>query len=171
MLLNNLYIFGKRRAENQTSSFESHHKEFYNGMTETNILLDQTDACSKISKTRFNNGVFDNSLTRRKLTETYFQGLEHNKRPRLVKKCGELNIHMDNVPKHKRRLLSDMFNTILDMKWRWHLVIFFLSFIISWFFFATIWYMIGKLERHSERNINKRHLYKRKTLLIEYLTH
>lgn len=143
MLLNNLYIFGKRRTKNQT--LESRHKEFDNATTETNNLLDQTDAIAKFSKVRINQDLLNNSLTRRKITEAYFQGLEHNKRPRLVKKCGELNIHMDNVPKHKRRLLSDIFNTILDMKWRWHVVIFFLSFILSWFIFATIWYMIGKI--------------------------
>jgi hypothetical protein len=81
---------------------------------------------------------------RRRFSETYYNSLDHQKRPRLVKKCGELNIHMENVPKHKRRLLSDIFNTILDIKWRWHVVIFVLSFLISWFLFATIWYMIGK---------------------------
>jgi hypothetical protein len=83
---------------------------------------------------------------RRRFSETYYNSLDHQKRPRLVKKCGELNIHMENVPKHKRRLLSDIFNTILDIKWRWHVVIFVLSFLLSWFLFATIWYMIGKFE-------------------------
>ena len=29
------------------------------------------------------------------------------------------------------------------MKWRWHILTFFLSFLISWFVFATIWYMIA----------------------------
>jgi hypothetical protein len=86
------------------------------------------------------------TLQRRRFSETYYNSLDHQKRPRLVKKCGELNIHMENVPKHKRRLLSDIFNTILDIKWRWHVVIFILSFMVSWFIFATVWYMIGKLQ-------------------------
>lgn len=84
-----------------------------------------------------------NAHLKRRFSETYYKSLEHYKRPRLVKKCGELNIHMGNVPKHKRRLLSDFFNTILDIRWRWHIVVFFLSFLISWFVFATIWYLIG----------------------------
>ena len=141
MVLNNLYILGKRRTKDQI--FESQQKDFDNAITETNNLLDQTDAGTKFSKTQNNNHNLNNLLIKRRITD--FQGIEHNKRPRLVKKCGELNIHMDNVPKHKRRLLSDIFNTILDMKWRWHLVIFLLSFIVSWFIFATIWYMIGNL--------------------------
>lgn len=67
------------------------------------------------------------------------------KRPRLVQKNGELNINTFNIPKHRRRLLSDFFNTILDVKWRWHVIIFILSFILSWFFFAAIWYAIAYL--------------------------
>ena len=65
------------------------------------------------------------------------------KKPRLVQKCGELNINANKVPKRKRRLLSDLFNTILDVKWRWHVIFFLLSFIISWFLFALIWYIIA----------------------------
>jgi hypothetical protein len=64
-------------------------------------------------------------------------------KPRLVKKCGELNIIANKVPKKRQRLLSDLFNTILDIKWRYHFLIFSLSFVISWFFFATIWYIIA----------------------------
>ena len=64
-------------------------------------------------------------------------------KPRLVQKCGELNINANKVPMHHRRLLSDIFNTILDIKWRWHVAIFLLSFAISWFFFAAIWYLIA----------------------------
>jgi hypothetical protein len=81
---------------------------------------------------------------RRRFSETYYKSLEHQKRPRLVKKCGELNIHMENVPKHKRRLFRDMFNTILDIKWRYHILYFFLSFLASWLTFAFVWYFTGK---------------------------
>ena len=141
MFQKNLNIFGKNRIKDKI--FETHQKDFHNSKKIKNNLLDQTDVGTKISKTQNNNHNLNNLLIKRRITD--FQGIEHNKRPRLVKKCGELNIYMDNVPKHKRRLLSDIFNTILDMKWRWHLVIFLWSFIVSWFIFATIWYMIGKL--------------------------
>ena len=80
---------------------------------------------------------------KRRFSENFYQCLDVQPRPRLVKKSGELNIVMENVPKRKRRLLSDFFNTILDVKWRWHFIIFLLSFIISWFFFASIWYIIA----------------------------
>lgn len=60
--------------------------------------------------------IFSNLSTavhKRSFSEAYYKSLDVQKRPRLVKKCGELNIHMENVAKHKRRLLRDLFNTIL----------------------------------------------------------
>jgi len=45
--------------------------------------------------------------------EMFYKNQEIQKRPRLVKKCGELNIQMENVAKHKRRLFKDFFNTII----------------------------------------------------------
>jgi ribosomal protein L33 len=45
--------------------------------------------------------------------EMFYKNEEIQKRPRLVKKCGELNIQMENVAKHKRRLFKDFFNTII----------------------------------------------------------
>lgn len=72
-----------------------------------------------------------------------YANLNHEGRPRLVKKCGELNIDVESVPKRKRRLLSDFFNTVLDIKWRWHVVIFVMTFLISWIVFASVWYLIG----------------------------
>lgn len=74
----------------------------------------------------------------------YYMDVKHERRPRLVKKCGELNIDVESVPKRKRRLLSDFFNTVLDVKWRWHIFIFIMTFLISWFLFASVWYLIGK---------------------------
>ena len=39
----------------------------------------------------------------------------------------------------RRRFLSDIFNTMLDMKWRYVHLLFFFSFIGSWMAFAVIW--------------------------------
>lgn len=72
------------------------------------------------------------------------------KRPRFIEKNGELNIQMINVPKHKRRLMSDLYNTILDIRWRWHVLFFILSFMFSWFLFAVVWYGIAFL--HDDIN-------------------
>ncbi len=44
--------------------------------------------------------------------------------------------------KEKRRFITDFFNTMLDMKWRYVFLIFFLSFFLSWLAFAGVWYVI-----------------------------
>ena len=55
------------------------------------------------------------TVEKRSYGETFYKSLAINKRPRLVKKCGELNIHMENVAKHKRRLFKDLFNTVIGI--------------------------------------------------------
>ena len=42
----------------------------------------------------------------------------------------------------RRRFLSDFFNTMLDIKWRYVHFFFFMAFVGSWFAFAIIWYII-----------------------------
>ena len=45
----------------------------------------------------------------------------------------------------RRRFLSDIFNTMLDVKWRYVHMAFFVSFIGSWLFFALIWWVTRSL--------------------------
>ncbi|KAJ1350323.1 Inward rectifier potassium channel, variant 2 [Parelaphostrongylus tenuis] len=65
-------------------------------------------------------------------------------RNRLVQKQGICNISLKNVPKQRRKYFSDIFTTVIEMKWRWCLLYFSLSFVISWTFFASLYYSIGK---------------------------
>lgn len=89
-----------------------------------------------------NNGSNDNNNNDDAKPRLYMD-LNHEGRPRLVKKNGQLNIDVESVPERKRRLLKDFFNTILDIKWRWHIVFFLMTFLISWIVFASVWYLIG----------------------------
>ena len=61
---------------------------------------------------------------------------------RIVSKKGLVHTERSHVSKRKRRYLSDFFNTMLDIKWRYVLFIFTLSFFLSWFAFAVVWYVI-----------------------------
>jgi potassium inwardly-rectifying channel subfamily J len=74
---------------------------------------------------------------------TMFQ-IEHEKlRKRIVSKKGIIHIgrnHMEH--QDRRRFISDFFNTMLDMKWRYVLTIFCLSFFLSWLAFAVVWWVI-----------------------------
>lgn len=39
--------------------------------------------------------------------------------------------------------MQDIFTTLVDSQWRWTLIVFALSFILSWLFFAAIWWLIA----------------------------
>ena len=64
-------------------------------------------------------------------------------RRRLVYKNGECNTSSINIKKRRQRFLSDIFTTLVDIKWRWNLLIFILAFTVSWLLFALIWWLIS----------------------------
>ena len=41
------------------------------------------------------------------------------------------------------RYFSDLFTTLVDLKWRWDLFIFCSCYVFSWFIFALIWFLIA----------------------------
>lgn len=73
---------------------------------------------------------------------------------RLVFKSGECNISRVNINKRGRRYLADIFTTLVDIKWRWNLLIFALAFTLSWVIFAFVWWLIcfshGDFVQHGE---------------------
>ena len=71
---------------------------------------------------------------------------------RLVLKEGECNISLGNVPRRKRRFLHDIFTTLLEIRWRWHIVLFSLVFLITWFIFGVIWYIIAIIHKDDEHD-------------------
>uniref|UniRef100_A0A0N5A5X4 Inward rectifier potassium channel irk-1 n=1 Tax=Parastrongyloides trichosuri TaxID=131310 RepID=A0A0N5A5X4_PARTI len=76
-------------------------------------------------------------------------------RNRLIQKHGLCNISLVNVPMQHRGYFRDIFNTILEIKWRWCIFFFCISFALSWLFFAIIYSIIsiyhGDFE-HTEEN-------------------
>ncbi|XP_055331722.1 G protein-activated inward rectifier potassium channel 3-like [Paramacrobiotus metropolitanus] len=88
-------------------------------------------------------------------------GQRHNSgtstfRSRLLLKHGTYNITGKNIPQRRVRLVSDLWNTLIDLKWRFILILFMLSFVISWALFAVIFYVIasahGDLERSNQED-------------------
>lgn len=61
---------------------------------------------------------------------------------RLVFKSGDCNISHLNIRKRRRRFLADIFTTLVDIRWRWNLLLFTLAFILSWLVFAMVWWII-----------------------------
>ncbi|KAL0122752.1 hypothetical protein PUN28_007450 [Cardiocondyla obscurior] len=77
-------------------------------------------------------------------------------RKRVVFKHGDCNVVQGNVSKRRRRYLQDIFTTLVDAQWRWTLLVFSLNFLLSWLWFALIWWLIayshGDLESHNYNN-------------------
>ncbi|ELT87586.1 hypothetical protein CAPTEDRAFT_226569 [Capitella teleta] len=61
---------------------------------------------------------------------------------RLVSKVGESNISNQNITGKKGKFVMDLFTTLLDLRWRWCILVFALAFFLSWLGFAVIYYVI-----------------------------
>ncbi|XP_022113552.2 G protein-activated inward rectifier potassium channel 3 isoform X1 [Pieris rapae] len=70
-------------------------------------------------------------------------GLSRRSRRRAILKNGECNILKSRLSQRRLRFLQDMFTTFVDAQWRWTLLLFTLSFIVSWLIFALIWWLIA----------------------------
>nr|UZS41054.1 inward rectifier potassium channel 1A [Nilaparvata lugens] len=77
-------------------------------------------------------------------------------RRRVVFKHGDCNVVQGNVAKRRRKYLQDIFTTLVDAQWRWTLLVFAMSFFLSWLGFAIIWWLIvfwhGDLEPTAQAN-------------------
>ena len=66
----------------------------------------------------------------------------NSKSKRLVTRDGFVDIRYTNIPGLHSRYLTDIFHTLMDLKWRWISLMFTFSFLISWVIFGTLWYAI-----------------------------
>ncbi|XP_013909640.1 PREDICTED: G protein-activated inward rectifier potassium channel 4 [Thamnophis sirtalis] len=63
-------------------------------------------------------------------------------RQRYMEKTGKCNVHHGNV-RETYRYLSDIFTTLVDLKWRFNLLVFTMVYTITWLFFGFIWWLIA----------------------------
>ncbi|XP_072303078.1 G protein-activated inward rectifier potassium channel 2-like [Eucyclogobius newberryi] len=61
---------------------------------------------------------------------------------RYVQKDGKCNVHHGNV-RETYRYLTDIFTTLVDLKWRFNLFIFVLVYTVTWLFFGLMWWLIA----------------------------
>ncbi|XP_030055548.1 G protein-activated inward rectifier potassium channel 2 isoform X2 [Microcaecilia unicolor] len=76
---------------------------------------------------------------------------------RYVRKDGKCNVHHGNV-RETYRYLSDIFTTLVDLKWRFNLFIFVMVYTVTWLFFGMIWWLIayirGDLDHIGDKSWN-----------------
>ena len=70
---------------------------------------------------------------------------KRNQFQRLIDKDGTCNIIHTHLKYRRFRLISDAYTTLIDLKWSYILLIFTLSYGLSWFLFAILWYVIAWL--------------------------
>ncbi|KAL4660646.1 G protein-activated inward rectifier potassium channel 4-like [Arapaima gigas] len=63
-------------------------------------------------------------------------------RQRYVQKDGKCNVHHGNV-QETYRYFSDLFTTLVDLKWRFSLLVFTLVYCVTWLFFGLLWWLIA----------------------------
>ncbi|XP_030009775.1 G protein-activated inward rectifier potassium channel 3-like [Sphaeramia orbicularis] len=63
-----------------------------------------------------------------------------NQRQRYVTKDGKCRVNLGPI-EDKSRFLSDIFTTLVDLKYRWFLLVFTLCYILTWMAFAQIYYL------------------------------
>ncbi|XP_038610812.1 G protein-activated inward rectifier potassium channel 4 [Tachyglossus aculeatus] len=63
-------------------------------------------------------------------------------RQRYMEKSGKCNVHHGNV-QETYRYLSDLFTTLVDLKWRFNLLVFTLVYTVTWLFFGLMWWLIA----------------------------
>ncbi|KAH8278597.1 hypothetical protein KR018_005743 [Drosophila ironensis] len=88
-------------------------------------------------------------------------------RKRVVFKHGECNVVQGNVAKRRRRYLQDIFTTLVDAQWRWTLLVFAASFVISWAFFGFIWWIIA----YAHNDLEYINLKNKSPELVANMTH
>ncbi|XP_012058853.1 PREDICTED: G protein-activated inward rectifier potassium channel 3-like [Atta cephalotes] len=87
-----------------------------------------------------------------KYRSRYRAGPMRKLRRRAVLKNGDCNVLQSRISRRSLRFLQDIFTTLVDTQWRWTLLCFTLSFLLSWLGFAVIWWLIafthGDFEEH-----------------------
>ncbi|XP_076856299.1 G protein-activated inward rectifier potassium channel 1 isoform X1 [Brachyhypopomus gauderio] len=72
-----------------------------------------------------------------------FSAPAKRKRQRFVEKNGHCNVQHGNLGGETSRYLSDLFTTLVDLKWRWNLLIFLLTYTVAWLIMASMWWIIA----------------------------
>jgi len=78
-------------------------------------------------------------------------GGSRRERQRFVDKNGRCNVQHGNLGGESSRYLSDLFTTLVDLKWRWNLLIFLLTYTVAWLVMASMWWGIAYLRGDLHR--------------------
>ncbi|XP_026541030.1 inward rectifier potassium channel 13 isoform X2 [Notechis scutatus] len=64
--------------------------------------------------------------------------------PRMVTKDGHSTLQMDGAKGKGIAYLKDAWGILMDMRWRWMMLVFSASFVLHWLVFAILWCICSK---------------------------
>ncbi|XP_052868328.1 ATP-sensitive inward rectifier potassium channel 8-like [Anopheles cruzii] len=65
------------------------------------------------------------------------------KESRVVKKVGDRNVRVYNLPQRSIRFIKDLVTTLVEEQWRYLLTVFVASYVVSWTLFGVLWYVLS----------------------------
>ncbi|XP_043937003.1 G protein-activated inward rectifier potassium channel 4 [Protopterus annectens] len=69
-----------------------------------------------------------------------FNAKNRQQRQRYVTKDGKCRVNLGHI-EDKKRFISDIFTTMVDLKYRWFLFVFMMCYIVTWVIFGGIYYL------------------------------
>ncbi|OXB83425.1 UNVERIFIED_CONTAM: hypothetical protein H355_006272 [Colinus virginianus] len=69
---------------------------------------------------------------------------------RMVTKDGHSTLQMDGAQGRGLAYLRDAWGILMDMRWRWMMLVFSASFVIHWLVFAVLWYVLAEMNGDLE---------------------
>nr|XP_029511931.1 LOW QUALITY PROTEIN: ATP-sensitive inward rectifier potassium channel 12-like [Oncorhynchus nerka] len=70
-------------------------------------------------------------------------GAPNHVRSRFVKKYGQCNVVFHNMEDKTKHYLADIFTTCVDIRWRYMLLLFTSTFLLSWFLFGVVFWGVA----------------------------
>ncbi|KAG1931390.1 ATP-sensitive inward rectifier potassium channel 12-like [Pimephales promelas] len=142
-------IYSKLKLEtDQTDEAQPPHSEVMGSVRAHRYsIVSSEEAGMKLSPIAVQNG-FGNGNVGSKVHS------QHQEQSRFVNKDGHCNVQFINMSEKGQRYLADIFTTCVDIRWRWMMVLFCLSFLLSWLLFGLIFWFIalssGDLENQEQ---------------------
>jgi hypothetical protein len=128
--------------------------------TKSDVDLKKDNRCPNghYSHYSFNNFKKQALECSKRLSSIGMRNHKSKSRCRLINKNGESNLNRINIPSRSRKYIADLFTTLIDMKWTFVLLIFILSYLISWLLFAFCWHIIQCISIDCITNVNTKNI-------------
>ncbi|KAL3856938.1 hypothetical protein ACJMK2_011644 [Sinanodonta woodiana] len=85
---------------------------------------------------------FSDSIESANDSSSLYRGYQMG-RPSLVRKGGKYRIAYKGISSKGKHYLQDLYQTCIDLKWRWVIAIVFVVFFISYLLFAILWFLMS----------------------------